>query len=44
MVWIDPGRNPRDFDKAIAEWKASGASLAQFIAQHGDPALRLAGV
>ncbi len=37
MVWIDSGRNPRDFDKTLAEWRASGASIAQFIEQHSAP-------
>jgi plasmid replication initiation protein len=30
-VWIDGGRNPREFDRAFAEWCATGASVAQFI-------------
>jgi plasmid replication initiation protein len=41
VAWIDSGRNARDFEKALTEWCASGASLAQFIEQYGSPAVRL---
>lgn len=41
MAWIDSGRNPREFDKALADWKASGASINQFVAQYQDPTVQL---
>lgn len=34
VAWVDSGRNPRDFDEALQEWIASGASVAQFIDAH----------
>jgi plasmid replication initiation protein len=41
-VWIDSGRNPRDFDKHFADWIECGATVEHFIEQYGDPALRVA--
>jgi plasmid replication initiation protein len=40
-AWIDSGRNPREFQKAITEWTASGAGVAQFIEQYQSPASKL---
>lgn len=34
VAWIDSGRQPREFEKALAEWRASGASLEQFVEQY----------
>lgn len=41
-AWIDSGRNPREFDKALDAWLKSGAGIEQFIAQYRDPAARFA--
>jgi plasmid replication initiation protein len=35
-AWIDGGRNPRDFDQAFDEWRASGAGINQFVQTYGD--------
>jgi len=38
-AWIDSGRNPREFESALEEWLASGASIGQFIDTHRTNAL-----
>lgn len=37
IAWIDSGRNPREFEKALDEWISSGASIRQFIETYGLP-------
>lgn len=41
MAWIDSGRNPREFDRALTEWLASGAGMVQFIKQFQSDEVRL---